>query len=356
MMKFYKTGASSVRLAAAITALSAAFVSIAQTPPRTLSVNGDRVNLRAAPNSEAEVVGQVSRNDTLVLQGEITDAWVKVSPPESINLWIFASLVKDGKITASAAQVRAGAGLNYHTVGRLQRGDAVTIRGQVGDWLKIAPFPEASVWVTNSYVSLNAPSKAAPIPAPIPAPAPEPVAAPAPALAAPAQTPAPATQTPVPAPAHVAQVAPPKTAPPPQAPVTQAQKPVAKPPAPPPPPSANQAQSSQSRRTLLGNRSDVAVVGPASVPASKLRSDVAQAAKGSYAGVLALSPAGSHPAGFRLVAFDGDSPRTLCYVLGNSRQLDSLRGGRFTIEGAVYWYNGTSLPTVFAQDIMRHKK
>ena len=65
---------------------------------------------------------------------------------------------------------------------------------------------------------------------------------------------------------------------------------------------------------------------------------------------------GAHPTRFRLVVFTvSGQPQTVCYVLGNNRQLDSLKGSTFTIEGAVYWFKDTDLPTVFAQNILRHQ-
>ncbi len=142
-----------MRRALRVTACLMLTVSTSRSATR-LAVTADRVNLRAAPQSEAEVVGQVSRTDTLILQGSLTDPWVQVQPPDTIDLWVYAPLVKDNTIDVSAAQVRAGAGLNFNVVGRLERGDTIVRRGQISDWIKIAPFPGSSVWITNTYVAL----------------------------------------------------------------------------------------------------------------------------------------------------------------------------------------------------------
>jgi len=291
-----------------------------------LAVTGDRVNLRAGPYATAEVVGQVSQTDTLILQGDIADAWVQVTPPDSIDLWIYANLVKDNAIIVNNAQVRSGAGLNFNVVGQLQTGDTIVKRGQVGDWIKIAPFPSASVWITNAYVKLQSQAKAVvntqpasePTPEPVPTPTPKPV------LTVRTSTSVPALTT-VPTP-----------------------KPVAAAPTPAPAPHAP-------KRTLLGADAE-ATLGPAKIPASRLRQNVGQAASGSYSGTLTLVPHGNHPTKYRLVSFGPNNmPQTICYVLGNRRQLDALKNSVFTIEGAVYWFNGTELPTVFAQNILRHK-
>ncbi len=306
-----------------------------------VAVKGTRINLRAAADPVAEVVGQVSEPDTLILQGSVDDPWVKVTPPDNIDLWIFANLVDDNaKVNVKKALVRSGAGLNYKTVGELELGAPVTIRGKVGDWLKIAPFPTAAVWITNSYVELVAP---APVPQPEtgkPAPA---ESAPLPEPARQPETVEPATalpgSQPEPGQPELAEVSHDTTAP--VAPTAQAE------PAPPGP-------ISERKPGAPDNPDDP--VGPAKVPASKLRAGVSQAGSGSYAGLLALSPAGPHPTPFRLVLFDADNnPSTVCYVLGNRKQLDTLKGQNFTIEGAVYWFEGTDLPTIFAQNILRHR-
>ncbi len=333
-----------------------------------LEVKGDRVNLRAAAKADAEVVGQVGSTDTLILQGDITDPWVKVTPPDRVDFWIYASLVKDGKVTANNAQVRAGAGLNFNVVGQLQDGDTVSQRGKIGDWIKIAPFPTSAVWVTNAYVSLKEtpkPKLADPLPTAQPPQSVEPTAI--------TSLPEPVE----PSPAATANAEPVIETPPSQPPaipkpivdqiLVQSADPVNPASetdsrlAPPviPPNQVNQVNrtSKPASRTLFGAKTTEETVGPAAVPASRLRKDHQQIISGSYAGTLALAPSGTHPTQYRLVSFTPDNkPRTICYVLGNSRQLDSLKGGFFTIEGAVYWFEGTSLPTVYAQNILRHQQ
>ena len=349
---------NSTRRASASLALSAAALIVAgiASAETFVAVKGERVNLRAAPAAEAEVVGQVSAPDRLVLQGSLADPWVKVTPPDSLDLWIFAELVTDGKVNVNKAQVRAGAGLNYHAVGQLQQGDAVEVRGKVGDWLKIAPFPTAAVWVTNSYVEACAPpspptpepAQAAPAPAPEP-PAPEP---PAPVASLVLQAPTPAEQSPAPPPPLDDMIVP--AAADPVASGARSSPATDRPGI----PAAAQARqtSRPARRSLFGDAEDAATVGPAKVPASRLRDNAEQAIAGAYSGILALAPTGAHPTRFRLVVFTvSGQPQTVCYVLGNNRQLDSLKGSTFTIEGAVYWFKDTDLPTVFAQNILRHQ-
>jgi len=123
-------------------------------------------------------------------------------------------------------------------------------------------------------------------------------------------------------------------------------------------PAAAQARqtSRPARRSLFGDAEDAGTLAGPTVAASRLRDNAEQAIAGAYSGILALAPTGAHPTRFRLVVFTvSGQPQTVCYVLGNNRQLDSLKGSTFTIEGAVYWFKDTDLPTVFAQNILRHQ-
>ena len=367
----------------------------------TVMVTGNRVNLRAAPHGHSEVVGQVSYDDRLTLHGAPTDVWVKVGIPPTCDVWIFSELLRNDLVIADKAQVRAGAGLNYHAVGQLVRGDRVEIRGTFKEWTKIAPPANCSVFITNLYVRVLTPEEAAqpgsatPAAPAIEAPAApaasavETSAAPAPAApAAPAPEAAPVAETPAPAPvpeqpivyAYDSVVPAPKaetppaaseTAAVPQLEPTNAVTSVATIPAATPEtetaskmessatatPAYPASLSSPTRRTLLGNRASDERIGPAKIPAARLRSQSEQAQPGVYSGTLASSPLfGSHPTKFRLVTKNRDNRETtVAYVYGNSGQLTSFLGETLTISGAIYWFRDTELPTVFAQDILRGK-
>ncbi len=123
--------------------------------PLEVKVVGDRVNLRARPLFDAEVAGQVSSDVILLAPDGIPDGaeWVKVRPPQSVDLWIFSALVKDGIVTADDTYVRCGPGQQYKPVGKVGKGFKVEARGAAsGDWLRIAPVPTAELFISSNYV------------------------------------------------------------------------------------------------------------------------------------------------------------------------------------------------------------
>ncbi|MDD5678089.1 MAG: SH3 domain-containing protein [Kiritimatiellae bacterium] len=110
-------------------------------------------NLRAKALVTSEVVGQVSENDILMAK-TMDNEWVEVVAPTNINFWVLGDYVKDGIINCSKkVNVRAGAGINFNIVGQLSQGEKVDVRGTHAEWVKIAPPPACSLWISRLLVS-----------------------------------------------------------------------------------------------------------------------------------------------------------------------------------------------------------
>lgn len=346
-------------------------------------VTADRVNLRAAPNGNSEVIGQVMYEERLTLKGDLSEPWVKVGIPERFHVWMYSKLIRNGKVAVNAALTRAGAGLNYSVVGEIERGTLLEERGTFGDWTKLAPLPQCFAYITNGYVAAVSPAASS--------------AAPEARPAAPVAEPLPEKPMEVLPPPPAAEEAKEKSGRPDdegEADLTLetekeepagAPEPVGIPaenpavetgPVAPAPEAVDEPQPRPPRRTLFGDsrkteapeavrgivqqqqtEQDRTPVGPGKIPAYRLRSKTEQALPGVYAGELSSTPlVGLHPTRFCLVSYDaGRRSKIVAYVYGNSRQLQSMKGETMTVSGAVYWFKETELPTVFAQDILRGK-
>lgn len=153
-----------------------------------VEVISERVNLRAAPAMDSEVVAQVARGQVLARREGIQGEWIEVTPPDHAILWVYAELITDDIVAVDDLRVRGGPGINYRAVGRMARGEKVTVLGRDGDWLRIRPPANSGLWIHTSLVkTLGAPAASvataavvAPVPSsPAPSPAPLPSAAPA---------------------------------------------------------------------------------------------------------------------------------------------------------------------------------
>lgn len=247
----------------------------------TVRVTGDRVNLRARPDPESEVVGQLSSGTALTARS-LQEDWVEVAAPESVDGWVSAEYVEAGVVRAERLNVRGGPGVNYREIGFFSRGEAVSVRGAFGEWLKIAPPANASLWVHRQFVQAPPPPKPAP-PPPRPASAPEPGPA-----------------------ARVPPIPPP---PDPAAAIT----------APPPPPADLKLADApgQGRRVQ--------------------REGIVRATRGWFTRT---------PARFQLVSETDGPPAPICYLRGDSEQLASFRDRRLRVQGREYLVEGDPLPVV----------
>lgn len=280
---------------------------VAQTGDELLArIKADRVNLRAKPDATGEVVAQATLDERLrVLQTDTN--WVQVVPPDRVDLWVHRDFVKDGLSVGEKVNVRAGAGINFSVVGQYTRGQRVEVRGQFGEWLKVAPS-NSGLWVSRELVDLLYPARIVePAPAPL-------VDAPAPAAPLPAG----------PAEAESG-----------LGPVTAS--------APPFQPSGTGAPVSGPDTVATGAPRDLKLV-----PLD------GQGRVARYEGELKPAPfMFGRPSKFRITRRVGNQIHTVCYVRGNTRQLESLLNERLIVGGREYWVQGVKVPVLVLDRIER---
>jgi len=290
-------------------------------------VTGDHVNLRPTAGGKSAVVSQVDTGDVLFAPNGIGEGeWVEVETPATADLWVYGELVRGDTVCASRVQVRSGPGTNYKVIGMADKGDRVDVRGRQGDWLKIAPLPECTLWISRDYVE---PFAAKPVQPVVPTPRP------------PTQVfePRPRPAVPVPPPAVPKPVVPSPVRPVP-VPAPRAPKP-ARPPA----PSLPEPVVVTSRPGKL----------PPALAKRRLVASKKQGEAVEYVGVL--RPAGlvwGRPSRYRLVMRD-DAGRALalCYILGNEAQLERIVGRTLHVTGHRYWVQGVRIPVVAPVQIIR---
>ncbi len=275
-------------------------------------IKSDRVNLRAKPDATGEVVAQATLDERLRVL-ETTEQWVRVVPPDRVDLWVHRDFIKDGLSVGEKVNVRAGAGINFSVVGQYTRGEQVQIRGQFGEWLKVAPSNSA-LWVSREFVDLLYPARMVePGPAPL-------IDAPAPAAPLPAgPTEGDAGGTPL-------------------GPVSEAA-----------------SSDPYAVAHTLSPVQPIVPSGTADVPRDlKLVPLEGQGRVVSYEGELKPAPfMFGRPSKFRVTRQVGNQLQTICYVRGNSRQLNSLLNERLLLRGREYWVQGVRQPVLVLERIER---
>lgn len=278
--------------------LSLAGLAFGQMETR-VKVIGQRVNLRTKADPQAEVVGQISDGEFLNARS-FQDDWVEVAPPDSVELWVHREFIKDNQVMVPKLYVRGGPGINYTVVGTLLRGETITPKGDFGEWIKIVPPAVCSLWVNRSYVQVLQPEKVKQVPA---------QKSPAdPLVKVGGGGEAPDIYTP------------PVVAVLPKAPVAQPVQ----------------------QQTATNPPSDLALI-PLAGQGRVVQRD----------GVLRLSGlVWGRPSRFRLVRYEGSRIEMICYVRGNSGQMNALLGQRLLIRGREYWVQGVKYPVVMPDEII----
>jgi len=296
----------SAALAALVIAGGCAGVASAQEAMEA-RVKASKVNLRARPAMSSEVVTQAELDERLRVVSE-RENWIEVAAPDRSEAWVHGDFVRDGASTTDDLNVRAGAGINYSVIGMFARGQPVAVRGQFGDWLKVAPST-CTVWINRNMVDLVVPQKLAES---APAPVLE-ILSPAPALLPPAAAaPQPADASPAP---------------------------------PPPAPAAASAEPPPVIQPSL----DLMAPAP---PDLKLVPLEGQGRVVQREGELKQAPfVFGRPSKFRLCRREGTQFATICYVRGNTGQLTSLLHERLIIRGREYWVQGMKHPVVVLERI-----
>ncbi len=257
-------------------------------------VKGTRVNLRAKPSADAEPVGKAAEG--VVLQAKsVREEWIELVPPESVELWVHRDFVKDGVVTAEKLYIRTGRSINHSVVGTMVRGEKIAVVGEQQDWLRIAPTPAASVWITRKLVEVQAPA------------VPEKIAV------------LDGTAKPLPPPVAISAVA------------TNAGASVAVP---------------------AGAVATAATFIPEDIQNALIPLE-GQGKVVQVEGVLRVIGFSftRQPSRFRLVRLSGRSVETLCYVRGNSDQLNGLLDQLLRIQGRQYFISGADYPVLVPERI-----
>ncbi|MEI7851773.1 MAG: SH3 domain-containing protein [Kiritimatiellales bacterium] len=122
-----------------------------------VKVTGDRVSLRAAPDTNAVLLDRAMTGDELTLQNNSNPEWVGVLPPEVIDLWVSSEFISSNTVRPEVLNIRSGPSLSHHTVGSAQKGEILKVRGEIAQWMKIAPTSNTVVWISRKYVDAPKP-------------------------------------------------------------------------------------------------------------------------------------------------------------------------------------------------------
>lgn len=123
-------------------------------------ITAAKVNLRAGPNANFEIITQLDKGDIVRVIGKNYD-WYQISLPQKASCYIDKKYIKlldknSGEISANNVNLRAGPGTSFNILGQLHSGTVVTVKQADEDWIEIYPPQECSGWVHKDYIKYYA--------------------------------------------------------------------------------------------------------------------------------------------------------------------------------------------------------
>lgn len=114
-----------------------------------------KLYLRAGPNRNFEVLKELKKGDILKSVEE-KYGWTRVVLPDDVPLYIYRQMVAvsgdRAVVVKNRVNVRARPNLNSTMVGQVNKGDTLTVIGMEADWVKIRPPSGFTGWVKSEYV------------------------------------------------------------------------------------------------------------------------------------------------------------------------------------------------------------
>ena len=127
--------------------------------PFTARVKADHVNIRAGQSNNYEALTEVNKGNDLVVIGKNYSWYQVRLPEGSkmyLKMGYLKLLSTEvGEITADRVNIRARPNTNASIIGQLVRGDQFFIKENKGEWLWIRPLAKAQGWVHEDFLEFK---------------------------------------------------------------------------------------------------------------------------------------------------------------------------------------------------------
>lgn len=125
-------------------------------------VASDSLNVRSGPNINYEVLGTLSKGDSINVKSTQFE-WVEIELPRGYKGWVHSDYVElasefspgrrvPGRVDATRLNVRALPGTGYTVITQVSRGNRVSVVDSEGEWLGIDISGLATGWVHSQHV------------------------------------------------------------------------------------------------------------------------------------------------------------------------------------------------------------
>lgn len=119
----------------------------------TGKITRNKVRMRLKPSLEAPILQELSQEDLVIVTGE-SDEFYAVKPPAEVKAYVFRTFVLDGVVEGNRVNVRLEPDTDAHVISQLNSGDQVvgTISPLNSKWLEISPPESTRFYICKEYV------------------------------------------------------------------------------------------------------------------------------------------------------------------------------------------------------------
>jgi uncharacterized protein YgiM (DUF1202 family) len=119
----------------------------------TGKISKSKVRMRIAPTLDAAIVRELTKGELFIIVGE-TDEFYAVQPPSDIKGYIFRTFVLDNKVEGNRVNIRLSPNTEAPVIAQMNSGESVdgTISPLNNKWLEITPPSSTRFYIAKEYV------------------------------------------------------------------------------------------------------------------------------------------------------------------------------------------------------------
>jgi hypothetical protein len=119
----------------------------------TGKISKGKVRMRGSPSLDAPIIREMSKGELIIVVGE-TDEFYTVQPPADVKGYIFRTFVLDNKVEGNRVNVRLSPNTDAPVIAQMNSGDTVdgTISPINNKWLEVSPPTSARFYIAKEFI------------------------------------------------------------------------------------------------------------------------------------------------------------------------------------------------------------
>lgn len=112
-----------------------------------------KVRMRGSPNLDSPIIREMSKGELIIVVGEVEDFYA-VKPPQDVKGYIFRTFVLDNKVEGNRVNVRLAPNTEAPIIAQMNSGDTAegTISSLNNKWLEVSPPDTTRFYIAKEFI------------------------------------------------------------------------------------------------------------------------------------------------------------------------------------------------------------